>query len=164
MRAWLARAGFMALMTVAAALLAAETPKKEEKKNDKPEPLCPVMGKPIDKAVAVDYRGGKVYFCCATCVRKFKADQAKYATKANYQLVLTGQVQQTACPISGKKVDPKETLKVGGVEVAFCCGNCVKKVSSAKPAEQMELVFGKTFEKSYAVKKEKDKKESDKKT
>ncbi len=153
------------MVLAAAAVLAADTPKKEEKKDEKPQPLCPVMGEPIEKEFAVDYHGAKVYLCCASCVRKFKADPGKYATKANYQLVLTGQAEQSACPITGKKADPKEIVKVGGVDVAFCCGTCVKKVASAQPAQQMELVFGKTFAKSYTVKKDKDKdkKDADKK-
>lgn len=40
---------------------------------------CPVMeGKPIDKAIFVEYQGKKVYFCCEPCPEKFKADPAKY--------------------------------------------------------------------------------------
>ena len=116
--------------------------------------VCPVMGGPIDNAVSVDYRGAKLYFCCPECIGKFKADTAKYAAKANLQLVVTGQAQQTACPISGMKTDPKFVLKVGGVDVAFCCGMCPKKVAALKPAEQIEMVFGKGFEKGYTVKKD----------
>jgi YHS domain-containing protein len=39
---------------------------------------CPIMGKPIDKAVSTDYQGQKVYFCCAGCIDKFKAEPEKY--------------------------------------------------------------------------------------
>jgi YHS domain-containing protein len=39
---------------------------------------CPIMGKPIDKAVSADYQGQKVYFCCAGCIDKFKAAPEKY--------------------------------------------------------------------------------------
>ena len=40
---------------------------------------CPVMaGKPIDKAVSIDYQGKKVYFCCPGCIDKFKAEPEKY--------------------------------------------------------------------------------------
>ena len=40
---------------------------------------CPIMGAPIDKNVFTEYQGQKVYFCCAGCVDKFKADPEKYA-------------------------------------------------------------------------------------
>jgi YHS domain-containing protein len=39
---------------------------------------CPIMGKPIDKAVFTEYQGQKVYFCCPACIDKFKAEPAKY--------------------------------------------------------------------------------------
>jgi len=42
---------------------------------------CPVMGGPIDKNVFTEYQGKKVYFCCAGCVDKFKADPGKYISK-----------------------------------------------------------------------------------
>jgi YHS domain-containing protein len=42
---------------------------------------CPVMGGPIDKAIFVEYKGKKVYFCCKDCVEKFKADPEKYVSK-----------------------------------------------------------------------------------
>jgi len=43
---------------------------------------CPVMeGNPIDKAIFVEYKGKKVYFCCQGCPEKFLADPAKYIAK-----------------------------------------------------------------------------------
>jgi len=40
---------------------------------------CPVMdGNKIDKNVFVEYKGKKVYFCCADCKAKFEADPEKY--------------------------------------------------------------------------------------
>jgi YHS domain-containing protein len=35
---------------------------------------CPVMGNPINKNVFTEYKGKKVYFCCAACVDEFKAN------------------------------------------------------------------------------------------
>ena len=43
--------------------------------------ICPVMGNPIDKNVFVEYKGKKVYFCCAECKEKFAADPEKYIAK-----------------------------------------------------------------------------------
>ena len=43
-----------------------------------PQSTCPVMGGPIDKSVYVDYKGKRVYFCCAGCPETFKQDPEKY--------------------------------------------------------------------------------------
>ncbi|MHC4621768.1 MAG: YHS domain-containing protein [Planctomycetota bacterium] len=42
---------------------------------------CPVMGLPINKSIFTEYKGKKVYFCCAGCPEKFKADPEKYVAK-----------------------------------------------------------------------------------
>ena len=42
---------------------------------------CPVMGGDIDKKVYIDYKGRRVYFCCAGCEEKFLADPDKYLKK-----------------------------------------------------------------------------------
>ena len=43
--------------------------------------VCPVMVKAINKNVFIEYKGKKVYFCCAACKPKFKADPEKYIAK-----------------------------------------------------------------------------------
>ncbi len=44
--------------------------------------MCPVMdGNKIDKNVFVEYKGKKVYFCCADCKAKFLAEPEKYVAK-----------------------------------------------------------------------------------
>ena len=43
---------------------------------------CPVMdGNKINKSVFVEYKGKKVYFCCADCKAKFLAEPEKYVAK-----------------------------------------------------------------------------------
>ena len=42
---------------------------------------CPVMGGDIDKKVYTDYKGRRVYFCCASCDAKFKESPEKYLDK-----------------------------------------------------------------------------------
>jgi YHS domain-containing protein len=42
---------------------------------------CPIMGQAINKDVFVEYKGTKVYFCCAGCEQKFNADPEKYVAK-----------------------------------------------------------------------------------
>ena len=107
---------------------------------------------------AVDYKGGKVYFCCNNCAGKFKAEPAKYAEKANLQLVATKQAKQEKCPFSGAPCKPEHKVTVGGVDVCFCCPNCQGKVAKAEGEEQMKLIFNdKAFEKAFKMaKKEKE--------
>ncbi len=43
---------------------------------------CPVMeDNPINKKLFVEYKGKKVYFCCAGCPDVFKANPEKYVSK-----------------------------------------------------------------------------------
>ena len=42
---------------------------------------CPVSGDKIDKNVFVEYKGKKVYFCCASCKSIFNKDPEKYVAK-----------------------------------------------------------------------------------
>jgi len=117
---------------------------------------CPISGKPINKDVAADYEGGKVYFCCAGCPKKFADHAEKYAAKANHQMVATKQFKQKACPISGKACKDSIFAKVAGVKVHFCCPNCKGKVEKAKKDDQLKIVFaGKPFKKGFEKKKEK---------
>src|SRR5688572_1576507 len=68
---------------------------------------CPVSNRAVKEASAVDYKGGKVYFCCDNCPKGFAKDTKKFAAKANAQLVATGQAKQGACPFSGAKLNPE---------------------------------------------------------
>ena len=42
---------------------------------------CPVMGGEINKELYTEYKGQKVYFCCAGCKEKFEANPEKYLDK-----------------------------------------------------------------------------------
>lgn len=46
-----------------------------------PQTKCPVLDGPIDKKVFVDYKGKRVYFCCAGCEKEFNKDPNKYLKK-----------------------------------------------------------------------------------
>ncbi len=48
---------------------------------DKAQTKCPVMGWDIDKSKFVDYKGSRIYFCCAGCPEDFKKDPEKYMKK-----------------------------------------------------------------------------------
>lgn len=112
---------------------------------------CVVAGTKAAKADnAVDYKGGKVYFCCMNCPKAFAADTAKFAAKANHQLVATKQAKQKACPLTGEAVDAATKIKVDGAEIAFCCDMCKGKAEASK--DQVNLLFNnKAFEKAYKV-------------
>jgi YHS domain-containing protein len=44
--------------------------------------VCPIMdGNKINKNIFTEYKGQKVYFCCAMCIDKFKKEPEKYLTK-----------------------------------------------------------------------------------
>jgi|GEM_PF-1836134 len=47
----------------------------------KAQTLCPVMGGPIDRTIFADYKGQRVYFCCAGCKEQFEADPEKFLKK-----------------------------------------------------------------------------------
>jgi hypothetical protein len=129
----------------------------EEKKAKKVTKVkCPVAGKEIEisKGVAVSYRKASVYLCCKNCKAKFEKDSTKFATKSNHQLFLTSQAKQTKCPISGRDLDSTKTVKIGGVSVAFCCGNCQGKADKAKGDDQLAIAFAdKAFDKGFKVNK-----------
>ena len=133
------KARLFAALGMAALLVA--TVMAEDKKEVKLDGIkCPVSG---GKATAnsVDYKGGKVYFCCDKCPTGFSKDTAKYATKATAQLVATGQAKQAKCPLSGGKLNPDTAITVAGAKVCFCCEKCQGKVEAAKGDDQANLVF-----------------------
>ena len=138
------------LMVVALVAFAEEDKKKFDHK-------CPVSGQPAKEDKTADYKGAKVYFCCENCPKAFEKDTAKFAEKANAQLVATGQFKQVKCPLTGGKLNPEAKAEVAGVTVNFCCNNCKGKVAEAKGDEQLKLVFAdKAFDKGFEiVKKEK---------
>lgn len=113
---------------------------------------CPVSGKECKEDTGVAYKGAKVYFCCNNCPKAFEKDTAKYAAKANMQLVATGQAKEIKCPLSGKELNTATAIEVDGVKVCFCCNNCKGAVEKASGDEKIEKVFGdKAFEKGFEV-------------
>ena len=118
--------------------------------------ICPVTGEKVvqgDPEVASsEYRKATVYLCCNDCKKKFNADHKKFATKANMQLVATGQAKQSKCPISGEALSAEHSIVVKNVKVSFCCGNCQSKAEEAKGEKQLTLLFGnQAFERGFKV-------------
>jgi len=91
----------------------------------KNQTLCPVMGGKIDSTAYTDIQGQRVYHCCPMCSAKLKDDPDKYFKQAAADGVLFENVQ-TFCPVTGKKLDKKETyVDYEGRRVYFCCSNCI---------------------------------------
>jgi YHS domain-containing protein len=142
------------LMAVSSVALLAVGLFAAEEAAEKFSAKCPVSGKDAIETSSVEYRGALVYFCCEGCPDAFKADTKKYAANANMQLVQTGQATEVKCPFTGGKLNKDTAIKVGDVEVAFCCNNCKAKASEKSGADQVALVFNDTaFEKGFEVKK-----------
>ena len=134
-----------------------ETAQQEENKFEGVK--CIFMAKKdVNAEQFVETEAGKVYVCCGGCKSKLaealEEDKNAFATKINHQMVATGQYVQKACPFSGGDVNEEHMVKVGGVEVKFCCGGCAGKVSGEEDlAKQAEMVFNaETFKKGFAKK------------
>lgn len=136
----------LALFAFASSIIAADA-KSEFKAT------CPVAKtKAAKEDKSVEYKGGKVYFCCGGCPEAFKKDTAKYAARANMQLVETKQAKEVKCPFSGADLNPATKIKVGDVDVCFCCDKCKAKAEALKGDEQIDLVFNdKAFDKGFKV-------------
>jgi len=107
------------------------------------EATCPVSGKPAIESSFVEMKdGSKVYFCCENCPKAYKADPKKFATKANRQLLETGQIVEVACPLTGKPLNKEAMAEVGEADVHFCCKGCLAKFKAADEDAQLEMVFG----------------------
>lgn len=133
------------VLLFAASLYAADKVSLEKAK-------CPVSGKECKEDTGVAYKGAKVYFCCNNCPKAFAKDTAKFAAKANMQLVATGQAKEIKCPLSGKDLNPETKIQVAGTDVCFCCNNCKGAVSKLTGDEQIKKVFSdEAFEKGFEV-------------
>jgi len=126
----------LAVGLVVGSNLLAEVTKPEDTK-------CPVSGKASKASENVEFEGGKVYFCCGNCPKAFEKDKEKFAAKARQQMMLTGELEQVHCPITHKAFKADQTVDVGGVSVAFCCGNCKGKVEKQSADEQVTTCFAK---------------------
>ncbi|MEM7477227.1 MAG: hypothetical protein AAF483_19765, partial [Planctomycetota bacterium] len=66
----------------------------------------------------VSFKKARLFFSSEEAVAKYKADPAKFAAYANHQLVLTGQYEIKACPMSGEEPDEfSGEIVVAGVKV-----------------------------------------------
>lgn len=93
---------------------------------------------------ALDYKGGKVFFCCDNCpkgfAKKLEAKDELVMAKANQQLVATEQAKQAKCPFTGGPL--KTELTVNGATIQFCCNNCKGKAEKLEGEKQLTVLFG----------------------
>lgn len=111
---------------------------------------CANNGKAPAKDVdgsSVDYKGGKVYFCCTNCPKAFTAKvidaekpDALLSARGNAQLVATKQAKQAKCVFTGGPL--KTELTVSGATVQFCCDNCKGKAAKMEGDDQLVALFG----------------------
>jgi len=89
-------------------------------------PNCPVMGDPVVFSISTQTEDGPVYFCCKSCVKKFKADPVKYAEKvaAQRKALAKRPRVQVSCPMTGKPVRLDTVVEHGGKKYYFCCKKC----------------------------------------
>lgn len=146
---------FVVTASVAAALMftcVAISAEKEKEAKDAYKIVCPVSGQPGAKDHAVKYKGGEVYFCCDNCPKAFEKEPAKFAVKANAQLVGTKQAKGVKCPLTGKPINKEMIVEVDGIKVGLCCGGCKGKVEKAEGAAKSELVFSDAaFKKGFEI-------------
>ena len=113
---------------------------------------CVVTGKPAQKDMLVKYKKGEVYFNSKESIAKFVANTAEYRTKANHQLVASGQYVQHACPLTGEPVAKDVSAKVAAIEIGLSCKDCIQQLGKVEqPA--VEVIFGdKNFDQSFVKK------------
>ncbi len=134
------------IVAMCAAGFVAQDAKPAKSGDDAFSAVCPYSGEPAkkDKVAVIGMRN--VYFCCDKCVAKFN----DVAGKVNHQLVQTGQMRQTACPLTGRPVKDGMGVQVAGVEVGLCCPNCKGKAEKMEKDAAITAMFtGKNFRKAF---------------
>jgi YHS domain-containing protein len=92
------------------------------------EVACPLTGKPLNKEAKAKTGATEVAFCCEKCLAKFNeaSDEEKLKMAFGAKGMKAGFTKQTKCPVSGKDIDPEQTVEYKGEKVYFCCPNCPK--------------------------------------
>jgi YHS domain-containing protein len=121
------------------------------------QPLCPVMGGPVDFSVRTMTKDGPVYFCCPDCIAKFEKDPAKYADKVAAQRQTLEKMErvQVTCPVTGNPIDGKTFLMSGGRGINFCCKNCPAKYEQNPAQYKAQLEAAYTYQTRCPVSDEK---------
>lgn len=84
---------------------------------------CPISGKPCNPEQTATIEGVKVGFCCPNCKGAVEKADDKVAKALGGDLAKCC-TAQTQCPVSGKPIDPAQTVVFQGKNVYFCCDGC----------------------------------------
>src|ERR1700756_1277266 len=84
------------------------------------DPVCGMNVNPATAKHLYDHGGKNYYFCCASCVEKFKTDPAKYlsATAPSSSLVTLGAAKPTASSDHRHHATPPEPQAQAPVRAA----------------------------------------------
>jgi YHS domain-containing protein len=96
---------------------------------------CPVSEDKVDPAAFYEYKDeenhvyARIYVCCEGCLKKTEEKAAElyktlYLTDKDGKEVAAKDLENDACPISGK--DVAEKIEYNGKKIGFCCLNCPK--------------------------------------
>jgi YHS domain-containing protein len=135
---WIVVSLGVAMLIAAKGLTAAE----EASASKEFKATCPVSGKPAGESHVVELKNHeKVYFCCDNCPKAFAKNPKKFDLQVHRQLLETGQIEQVACPLTGKPVNKDTMEEVGTTKVGFCCEKCEGKFKAASDEEKLKMIF-----------------------
>jgi hypothetical protein len=83
---------------------------------------CPITGKKASSTLFAETESGRIYVCCAPCIKKIRNDVPS-SHKSAYPVVK--KLNNTVCPITGKELtkDAKSVV-IQGIEIGVCCEKC----------------------------------------
>ncbi len=85
---------------------------------------CPVSGKATTEGTELNVNGVEVAFCCKNCRKAVNKAEGDAQLKMLYGKLKKGFTLQVKCPVSGKPIDPAQSVEHDGKQVYFCCENC----------------------------------------
>ena len=109
-----------------------------------PNPVCPIMGKPISNGLFVDTLYGRMYLCCKPCAAQIRTDvELAYRSGFPHEV----DAENRVCPVSGRPIPAIEPdgqpaaeparVSLQGLSIALCCSECIP---TARELAQVVLV------------------------
>lgn len=129
----------LALMLLVAAGVQAQDAKKpadtkaKVEKTDAKKLVCPVTGEDADPEVSYAYKGTTYYFCCSNCVKRFKADPAKYiknSEQKDFEPCDHPEDEKPANTHEGHSHEPAKADEASNVPVVNTGKNLAEKISN----------------------------------
>ncbi len=105
---------------------------------------CPVSGQNINAGFTFTFKEQVIGFCCGDCKAAFEKEPEKFISKVeNFKDpgTLAAKPVNSKCPISGKELNPDQTVTYQEQVIGFCCGNC-KAEFEKDPAKFIAKVDG----------------------